>query len=125
MKTLLHPVVIACLILAGSFLYIPEEKGRVASLLDREFYVDPEIHSILTGLIETGQYSDGDILIDASPVQTVEVADGKVIFNPPVIVQWKFISTTVTEIQAGVGGSSIFVDIDNSPVDINVLPRKP
>ena len=73
--------------------------------------------------MEDGTYEKDDLRIDASGVQTIRVHNGRLTFDPPIQINWKFIETTVTEVSVDHEGTSIFIDVDHSPIDVKVTPR--
>jgi hypothetical protein len=90
---------------------------------DRKLEIDPEDYRHLETFLASGSYADGDIKIDASAVQTVEVKDGAVVFNPPIKVRWKFVSSSVDTMSIYKAGQSILVDINHSPIDLQIVPE--
>lgn len=88
--------------------------------------IDPDLFKALLSLIRTGKVEKNGKLLDLSPVQTIQIAEGKVTFNPPLKVSGKFgpirINTTVTEVSAK-ALDSILVDIDSSPINVEIKPN--
>ena len=76
--------------------------------------------------METGVVEKDGRTVDFSPVQTVTIKGGRIVLDPPAKVAAKFgpldIKTTITNIQVRRGG--IKVDIDSSPIDVEVRPSE-
>ena len=88
--------------------------------------IPPEIYELIKTFLETGVVEKDGKIVDFSPVQTVTIAEGGVTFDPPAKVAAKVgpvnIKTTITTIRVKKGG--IKIDIDNSPVDVEVRPSE-
>jgi len=88
--------------------------------------IPPEIYELLKTFMETGVVEKDGRTVDFSPVQTVTIKDGRIILDPPAKVAAKVgplnIKTTITNIQVRRGG--IKVDIDSSPIDVEVRPSE-
>jgi hypothetical protein len=95
----------------------------VSLSLDKSLEIDSEIHDSIVSLLDTGLFRDGDATVDLSGVQAVAVSNGVLRFNPPVQVRWKWISSTITEVRTNQADGSIFVNIDNSPVNVRIRPK--
>ena len=94
-------------------------------MLDHVEKIDPDLYRMIESLLKTGKIEKDGKLIDFSAVQTISIRGGKATFNPPLKVSGKFgpirINTTITEITAK-ADSSIFVDIDSSPLNVEIRP---
>jgi len=115
MKNYVHVVILGILVASG-FYYTEQPVG----MFDKEFELKGEVHDALFGLLEDGLFERNGLTIDASGVQSVSVSDGKASFDPPIKVDWKFLSTTVTDVTAEIGDNTIFIDVDRSPVDVRI-----
>jgi|TARA_R110002096_G_scaffold55026_11_gene141628 hypothetical protein len=124
METKLPAPGLVSIVVVVFLLLAPSTTTPAASLLDRELSIDSELYDTLTGILESGKYKNKDVLIDLSELQTVQISEGRLKFTPPIEVSWKFIKSTITEMKATTDGRSIFVDVDNSPIDVNIVPRK-
>jgi hypothetical protein len=85
--------------------------------------IPEEIFNPLQSFIQTGKVEKDGWMIDFSDVQTITVAEGKAVYNPPAKISGKVafvgIKTTITEIRA-TAKDTIIIDIDNSPVDLEL-----
>ena len=95
----------------------------VVGLFDKEITVDQRVHATIVGLLETGKYQEKNLLIDASQTQSISISNGRMVFDPPIKINWKFIETTITDIAAEPDGTSILIDVDHSPIDVRVVPQ--
>ena len=88
--------------------------------------INPELYQMLRSLLNTGKIEKDGNTLDFSPVQNITVGNGFMQFDPPLKVSGKFgpfkINTTITEISAK-ATNSIFVDIDSSPVNVEIKPE--
>lgn len=95
-------------------------------MLDYIWKIDPDLYRMLESLLKTGKVERNGKLLDLSPVQTITIQDGLVKFDPPLRVAGKFgsirVNTTITEVRAK-ADSSIFVDIDSSPINLEIHPQ--
>ena len=71
----------------------------------------------------------GDVRLDFSGVNVVTVGDGKMLFSPPAKVLYDGpgllnIGTTVTEISVVPSGEVLLIDLNRSPVDVEVIPNE-
>jgi len=110
-------------ILASSFL-THDEGASLFTAFDKGVEIDPEAHAHLMRFLETGIFRDGDIQLDASPVQKITVEHGRLEFDPPLDVKWKFIRSTVSDATVDRDENHVFIDINNSPIDVLVTPRE-
>lgn len=94
----------------------------VSLSLDKSLEIDSEIHESIVNILDTGLLKDGDATVDFSGLQTMEVSNGRLRFNPPVKVKWKWISSTITEARTDQDDGSIFIDINNSPINLRIRP---
>ena len=90
--------------------------------MNRIEVIPPETYDLIAGLLNNGKIEKGGKLIDFSPVQTITISNGKISFHPPAKISAKLgmlrINTTITEIRKT--GTGIKVDIDNSPIDVEL-----
>lgn len=93
-------------------------------MIDKELKIPPQLYRQLSDLLESGKVVDDFFELDLSHVQTITVKGGKLIFSPPVAVKIKYmgisLNTTISEITNKRKG--IEVNIDNSPIDLKVVP---
>ena len=118
------PSPIVAVVLIGLVISLAvEPKSMVSkSFLDKEIEIDSEAYIALKSILSSGTFSKDDLEIDFGGVQTMTM-DGVLVFDPPARVSWKFLKTTVTKIKAGINDNSIFIDVDSSPIDVNVVPK--
>jgi hypothetical protein len=90
---------------------------------DRELKISRELHEILFSLLQYRGFTHGDIDVDASEVKRVIPERGGLTFVDPIKVKWKFLKTTIRRITAQEQDGSILIDVDNSPVDVKVVPK--
>ena len=121
---LLDPAVVGLSLIVAVLLIpqAPENKSNL-SLLDKSLPIDRELHETVFALLETGRFEKDDLVIDGTELQTITLDNGKLEFSPPLRVKWRFISTTVTDVSLNTDENSIFIDIDSSPIDVNVVPK--
>lgn len=93
-------------------------------MLDVPIKIPKQYYDMLAGLLSTGKLQHDGFTLDLSEVQNIKIADGKLEFNPPAKIKASIgpvnIKTTITTITAGSTG--ININIDNSPVDVEVRP---
>jgi hypothetical protein len=86
--------------------------------------IDPVLYNLLRDLLTTGVVEHDGKRIDFSPVQTITIADGTATLEPPAKVTIKYglmrIKTTLSTMTAKPDG--IKIEIDNSPVDMEIRP---
>lgn len=84
------------------------------------------VHDLLQSLLRTGKIEYEGKSVDFSPVQTITIKDKVLTFNPPPKVQVTVmginIKTTISSITAK--DSGIHVEVDNSPVDLELKPNE-
>ena len=87
--------------------------------------VPASVYRLLDSLLKTGTLEQSGVLLDFSGVQTITIANGKMSFNPPpkvaTTVAGVSIRTTVSSLTAGTDG--IKVEIDNSPINVEIQPQ--
>lgn len=88
--------------------------------------IPAETYELIQNFLETGVIRKEGNVVDFSPVQEVRISDGKVTFNPPANVSINVgpisVKTTLTTLRVKPGG--IKVNIDNSPIDVEVRPSE-
>lgn len=93
-------------------------------MIDKELKISPQLYQILSALLESGKAVDDFFELDLSTVQTITIKSGKLRFNPPADLKIKYmgisLNTTISEITNKRKG--IEVNIDNSPIDLKVVP---
>lgn len=93
---------------------------------DRVVEMDPGVFSLVEDLLRTGTTEVSGWTLDFDPLGTIERKDNALIFDPPIKVSGKAvglpISTTISMVQAR-SGHNIYVEIDNSPIDILLRPE--
>ena len=96
-------------------------------MLDIPFKITQEQYEALESLLTKGTFEHESFSIDFSEVQTMKLTGGSLVFNPPAKLQAQAgplnIKTTVTEVKVKKRGVGIIINIDNSPVDVEVSPR--
>jgi len=94
-------------------------------MIDKELEISPQLYRQLSNLLESGKVVDDFFELDLSEIQTISIKAGKLQFNPPVKVKIKYmgisLNTTISEITNKRKG--IEVNIDNSPIDLKVVPN--
>jgi hypothetical protein len=87
--------------------------------------VPASVYRLLDSLLKTGTLEQSGVTLDFSGVQTITIADGKMSFNPPPKVSATMagvaIRTTVSSLTAGTDG--IKVEVDNSPINVEIQPQ--
>lgn len=87
--------------------------------------IPASVYRILDSLLKTGTLEQSGVTLDFSKVQTIRIAQGVMTFDPPPAVSATLggvaIRTTVSSLTAGTGG--IKIEIDNSPVNVEVRPQ--
>lgn len=93
--------------------------------MDYPVKIPKYIYNLLESVLKTGKLDYEGKIVDFSPVQTITVKDGKLVFNPPVKISAAIgpvrVRTTITEIEAK--DSGVQIGIDNSPIDVEVQPE--
>lgn len=90
--------------------------------------IDPDVFAIISTLLDTGKYEKDGKSIDFSPVQNIRIADGKMEFDPPAKISAKFgfikVNTTLSSLALNEAGQQkIRIEVDNSPVDLELRPE--
>lgn len=83
-------------------------------------------HEVVTGVLTDGLVEGDGWSLDLSRVQTMTVSDGVLHLDPPARVRrggLVKLGTTVSEIRAEPDRGRILIDLDLSPVDIDVRPE--
>jgi hypothetical protein len=101
--------------------------GPVSGLGDATVRLPPEHFAMVERLLLSGLVLRDNWILDLSPVQSVTIDNGRMIFTPPANVKYdgpgRFdIGTTITEVTARPADGLIFIDIDMSPIDLLVKP---
>lgn len=93
-------------------------------MLDIPVKIDPQLYAFLRDLLTNGKASHDGISVDMTAAQKITFNGDKLLFNPPIVISIKKgifrVVTTVTSIQNTKSG--IHINVDNSPVDIEVRP---
>lgn len=93
-------------------------------MLDIPVKIDPQLYAFLRDLLNNGKASHNGIDVDMTDTQKMTLDSDKLVFNPPIKIRVKRgifrVATTVTSVQNTRSG--IHVNVDNSPVDIEVRP---
>ena len=99
---------------------------KEAVMLKVPIEVPPEIYELIKVFMETGVVEQDGKSVDFSTVQTITITDGRVTLDPPAKVAAKVgpmnIKTTITTMKVRKGG--IKINIDNSPIDVEVRPHE-
>lgn len=86
--------------------------------------VDSAFYSMLQSLLSSGIVEYDGKKIDFSPVQNISIANGVAKFSPPAKVTLKYgliwVKTTLSAMTVQPGG--IKIEIDNSPIDMELKP---
>ena len=90
--------------------------------------IDPKVFAIISKLLATGKYEKDGKAIDLSPVQNIRITDGVMEFDPPAKISAKFgfmkINTTLSSLTLNEAGEDkIRIEVDNSPVDLELRPE--
>ncbi len=87
--------------------------------------MEPAIYELLRGLLNNGIVTQDGKTLDVSPVQEITIRDGVMTFNPPAKIVADYglvkIQTTVSSLTAKPSG--IHIQIDNSPIDLELKPK--
>jgi hypothetical protein len=93
--------------------------------LNKKIEVSPELYDQLKTFLERGIVQQDGSTIDFSPVQTITISRGKATFSPPASFKTQLgpirVETTISS--ASVKANGIKIEIDNSPIDIEVKPN--
>lgn len=93
-------------------------------MMDIPVKIDSKLYVFLRDLLATGKASHNDIHVDMTSTQKITISSDKLLFDPPVKIKVNKgifrVSTTVTSVKNVRNG--IHINVDNSPVDIEVRP---
>lgn len=93
-------------------------------MMDVPVKIDPQLYAFLRDLLSNGKASHNGIAVDMTDTQKMTFSGNKLMFDPPIKLQVKRgifkVATTVTSVQNIKSG--IHINVDNSPVDIEVRP---
>lgn len=96
-------------------------------MLDIPFKITQEQYEALESLLTKGTFDHESFSVDFSEVQTMELTGGALVFNPPAKLQAQAgplnIKTTITEVKVKKRGVGIIINVDNSPVDVEISPQ--
>jgi|688.fasta_scaffold29179_10 hypothetical protein len=94
--------------------------------LNKQIEVDSELYAQLRRLLEQGIVHYDGSTVDFSTVQTITITQGKATFRPPIGFQTRVgpINVKTTISSASVKDGGIRIEIDNSPIDIEVKPNE-
>jgi len=89
--------------------------------------INADVFAIINTLLATGKYEKDGKSIDLSPVQSINIANGVMSFKPPAKISASFgpfkINTTLSSLTLNAADSQkIRVEVDNSPVDLELRP---
>jgi hypothetical protein len=94
-------------------------------MLDVPVKIPKETYDLIVQLLKTGRVDFENKYVDISGLQQLTVQQGVLQFHPPIKVGVKVgpitIKTTIPFVK--VRGSSLEVEIENSPIDIKILPE--
>ena len=86
--------------------------------------IPPAVYEALCTLLQHGTVDRNGNTVDFSPVQQITISNGTATFSPPAKLTAKFgfinIRTTISSV--AVKGAGIKLEVDNSPIDIEVRP---
>jgi hypothetical protein len=122
MKLDASDLVVSVVLIIGGLLLVEPELQPAGLLDDHELKIPADVYNIMVGVLEDGTYVDGNISIDASKLQTIQIGNGRAKMNPPIEVRWKFLRTTVEDVSVQNRGRSILVDVNRSPIDLRIVP---
>lgn len=95
-------------------------------MFDVPYKIPKEQYEFIRSLLETGKAENETLIVDMSELQSVTVNDGKVTFSPPINLTLKTgvlnLTTTLTHILNKKNG--ILFNINNSPIDLKVIPSE-
>jgi hypothetical protein len=87
--------------------------------------MEPALYEMLRGLLTDGIITQDGKTLDVSPVQDITIRDGVMRFNPPAKIVADYgvikIQTTVSSLTVRTNG--IRIEIDNSPIDLELKPK--
>lgn len=92
----------------------------------RSLEINSQLYANLRDLLSTGCVTVGDLTVDFSELQQIRLNAHKAVFNPPIKVQYKGplgvrLTTTITQVT--LRPNAIRIEVDNSPIDMELLPR--
>ncbi len=95
--------------------------------MDYGIKIDADTFKLLADLLSTGKAEKDGKSIDFSPVQAITLKDNKLLLDPPAKVSAKFgplrLRTTLSAVTLNESGEqSIEIELDKSPVDIEIKP---
>ena len=95
--------------------------------MDYGMKIDADTFKLLAALLSTGKAEKDGKSIDFSPVQTITLKNNKLLLDPPAKVSAKFgplrLRTTLSAVTLNESGEqSIEIELDKSPVDIEIKP---
>ena len=95
--------------------------------MDYGIKIDADTFKLLAALLSTGKAEKDGKSIDFSPVQTITLKNNKLLLDPPAKVSAKFgplrLRTTLSAVTLNESGEqSIEIELDKSPVDIEIKP---
>lgn len=90
--------------------------------------INSDLFAIISTLLATGKYEKDGKSIDLSPVQRISVNDGVLTFSPPAKISAKLgpvkLHTTLSSLTLNKSDrQSIRIEVDNSPVDLELRPN--
>lgn len=93
-------------------------------MMDIPVKIDPQLYAFFRDLLTNGKASHNGIDVDMTDTQKMTFSGDRLLFNPPIKIKVKRgifrVATTVTSVQNTRSG--IHINVDNSPVDIEVRP---
>lgn len=94
-------------------------------MMDYKIDIPEKYFNMAKDMLEKGKIDYEGNTIDFSGVSNIKIADGELVFSPPVKIFAKIgpirLKTTITKIESK--GSGIQIGIDNSPVDLELRPE--
>lgn len=93
-------------------------------MLDIPVRLDKALYAFLRDLLEKGKAEYNDIELDMSDTQDMSFKGSKLAFNPPLRLRIKkgLLDMTVRITGASNLRNGIHFNVENSPIDIKVLP---
>lgn len=87
--------------------------------------IDPKAYEMLRSLLSKGIVEQEGKTLDFSPVQQITIRNGVMTLNPPakVIAEYGPIKLRTTISSLTVQANGIHVEVDNSPVDLELRPQ--
>ncbi len=94
-------------------------------MINHPVRIEESVYDMLRDILTHGRVERDGKLLDFSMVQTIQIQGGKIEFNPPARVEAKIgpitVKTTISALKLKRNG--IKVEIDNSPIDLELLPK--